>query len=352
MTAKVAIVPIHDNHTAALHQAIDLLGGIASLNTPARDVTIKIGLFDPRQQHHSSIDVVHAIIDAFDQSPRVYLAESDNYCGKALDRLERFSGLCGERVSLCSLSDDPQARTIAIAGGEMPLSHVLFKPHVLVSTHVLRTFEKGSVLKNLFGCTPMVQKAKFHKNEIFANQLCDIYEAAGGIDLAVMDGTFLRHAASDKKLPLDLLIVGRDAVAVETVGAVLAGLKPHKMPVIQEFVRRGLGEGNIDNIEIVGVSPQEYARLKTAHKELKALVESAPRQPGLSNTIDALIGEGWLDTFRTAVEVAAELQARGVGNATKVMVDTTLKRRVGKTLERAKDGAGWVYRRRQEGSGA
>lgn len=106
----------------------------------------------------------------------MYLAESDNCCGKALDRLERFSGLCGERVSLCSFSDDPQARAMAIAGGEMALSHVLFKPHMLVSTHVLRTFEKGSVLKNLFGCTPMVQKAKFHKTEIFASQLCDIYE--------------------------------------------------------------------------------------------------------------------------------------------------------------------------------
>lgn len=49
MTPTVAIVPIHNNHTAALRQAIDLLGGIASLNIPARDVTIKIGLFDPRQ---------------------------------------------------------------------------------------------------------------------------------------------------------------------------------------------------------------------------------------------------------------------------------------------------------------
>jgi len=50
---------------------------------------------------------------------------------------------------------------------------------------------------------------------------------------------------------------------------------------------------------------------------------------------------------RTAEEVAAELQGRGVGNATKQMVDTTLKRRVGKTLERIRDDGRWVYRRMQ-----
>jgi uncharacterized protein (DUF362 family) len=40
-------------------------------------------------------------------------------------------------------------------------------------------------------------------------------------------------------------VVGRDAVAVDTVGAVLAGLNPKKMLVIEEFVERGLGEGDL-----------------------------------------------------------------------------------------------------------
>jgi hypothetical protein len=41
---------------------------------------------------------------------------------------------------------------------------------------------------------------------------------------------------------------------VETVGAVLAGLKLDKMPILKEAVKRHLGEGNMDNIEIVGSS--------------------------------------------------------------------------------------------------
>jgi uncharacterized protein (DUF362 family) len=240
MNAKVAVIPIQADYRKALLHGIDLVGGIDALNIPSRDVTIKIGLFDPRQNHHACLDTIQAIISAFDKAQRIYLAESDNYCGKALDRLERFRPLVSNQVMLHSLSDDPVTRMLQVAGGEMPFSHVLFKPNVLVSTHVLRTFEKGSVLKNLFGCTPVVQKARFHKDEIFSNQLADIFEATGGIDLAVMDGTFLSHGASDRQVPMNLLIIGRDAVAVETVGAVLAGLKPEKLPVIQEFAKRGL----------------------------------------------------------------------------------------------------------------
>jgi uncharacterized protein (DUF362 family) len=57
-------------------------------------------------------------------------------------------------------------------------------------------------------------------------------------------------------------MVGRDAVAVEAVGASLCGLNPLEVPLIQEAVRRGLGEGDIQKIEIVG--DIECARERTA----------------------------------------------------------------------------------------
>jgi uncharacterized protein (DUF362 family) len=69
---------------------------------------------------------------------------------------------------------------------------------------------------------------------------------------------------------MNTLIAGRDAVAVETVGATLVGLRPEKMRLIQEFVKRGLGEGNIANIEIVGNSFNTLKeRCSTAARSLK-----------------------------------------------------------------------------------
>ena len=347
MNATVAIVHIHQNYTEALRQAIALVGGIPELNTPQREVTIKVGIFDPRSRHHASVEAVQAIIAAFDLAPRIYLAESDNYCGKALDRIRQCYGeLLSERVTPFNLSEDPAAQWMPIAGEEqMAVSSILLKPRVLVSTHVLRSFPKGSILKNLFGCTPTVQKAKYHKTEIFANQLADLAQAAGGMDLAVLDGTYLHYNATEKYIPMNVLVAGRDAVAVEAVGAALAGIRPEKIQPIPEFVRRGLGEGDIDQIEIVGLTPAEFAGLKKAHKELKKLVDAAPQPPGVSKMIDELVQEGWLDTYHSAPEVAEELKKRGVANATSKLVETTLKRRLGKNLERAKDGRTPIYRR-------
>lgn len=134
----------------------------------------------------------------------------------------------------------------------MELSHILFKPNVLVDTHILRSFEGGSILKNLFGCILDSKRVKYH--QILPTLLADVYEAVGGVDLAILDGTYLWHGAGASPVRMNTVLVGRDAVAVETVGAILAGLDPQKMPVLQEFVRRGLGEGSLEKIEVVGAS--------------------------------------------------------------------------------------------------
>jgi Domain of unknown function (DUF362) len=121
--------------------------------------------------------------------------------------------------------------------------------------------------KNLFGCIATAKKAKYHK--VLPSLLADLYEAVGGIDLSVLDGTFLWDGAGDFRTRMNTLIVGRDAVAVEAVGGIIAGLKPEKMPVLHEFVKRGLGEGDLRNIEITGTSLEALKpRFKQALKQL------------------------------------------------------------------------------------
>jgi uncharacterized protein (DUF362 family) len=81
-----------------------------------------------------------------------------------------------------------------------------------------------------------------------------MYEAVGGIDIAVLDGTnvFLGWKKVRKKVSPNLLIVGKDAFAVEAVGAHLVGFDPYEMPVLQEAKKRGLGEIDIEKINIIG----------------------------------------------------------------------------------------------------
>ena len=347
MTSRVAIIEPNNNDEEALSQAIKQIGGIDQLNTSDRPVVVKVGVFSHKAGNHTSVGLVKAIVNSFDRAPNVHLAESDNYQGNALERLQIWKEVFSEKVAPVNLSSGENTRRVTLAGQEMPISNVLFKPNVLVSTHILRSFERGSILKNLFGCIPSPKKAKYHK--ILPVLLADVYEAIGGIDLAVLDGTFFWRGAGDNPIRMNTLLVSRDAVAIEAVGGVLAGLKPEKMPVLQEFVKRGLGEGDLKNIEIVGVSLEtlkpKFKRASKQHAKKWQEKGGAPKM--WAPAIDSLIQEGFfkLPHKRTREDVKKALKAKSVpveGNMN--LIVTTLERRVKKGMLKAKkEPEGWIY---------
>ena len=272
MKPQVAVVEFDGNSQSSVEKAIELIGGIKDLNTSKRTVTVKVGVFDPNDGNHTTLDVAEGIIMCFDKAPKIFFAESDNYRGTGLERLQIWRKLFSDRVVPRSLSEDSETKKVRVADVEMDLSKVLFKPNVFVSTHVTRGFEKGSILKNLFGLVPDPKKAKFHKK--LPALLCDIYEAIGGIDLAVLDGTYyFAKVGGENRTRMNTIIVGRDAIAVETVGAVLCGIKLEKMDILKEAARRGLGEGELDKIEIVGASfektKEKFALARKAMKQKK-----------------------------------------------------------------------------------
>jgi uncharacterized protein (DUF362 family) len=343
----VAVVEFDCDYAEAFSQAIQKINGLDELNTSGRSVVVKVGVFSPKVGNHASVGLVKAIIDSFDRTPKVLLAESDNYQGTALERLQIWKELFTEKVTPTDLSSESDTRKAILAGQEMNLSNTLFKPNVLISTHILRSFERGSVLKNLFGCVPSPKKAKYHK--ILPSLLADIYEAIGGIDLAVLDGTFFWRGAGDFPIQMNTLLVGRDAVTVEAVGGALAGLNLEKMSVLQEFVRRGLGEGDLKNIEIVGASFEnlkEKFRL-AAKQHAKKWREQGGAFKMWAPAVDRLIREGFfkLPNKRTREDVRKVLKAKSVpveGNMN--LVITTLKRRVKKGMLKAKkEPEGWTY---------
>ena len=278
MVPKVAIVEFEEDAQATLERALTLVGRIDDLNSKKRPVTIKVGVYDPTAENHTTVNVLRAIISCFNKAPSIFVAESDNYKGEAMARLQIWRALFTGRVVPFSLSADADTREVDVADEKMKLSHIIFKPNVFVSTHVLRGFERGAIMKNLFGLVPEPRKAKFHK--VLDTLLPDIYEAIGGIDLAVIDGTYLYSGAgamphvgaesTKYRVKMNTLVVGRDAIAVEAVGADLAGLKPEKMPVLQETMKRGLGQANLEKIEIVGSKYEDVKeKFSLAVKTLK-----------------------------------------------------------------------------------
>ena len=350
MTSKVAAVEFGGDVARSLKQVLPLIGGIDDLNTAERSVIIKVGVFSHRAENHSSVNVVNSIINLFDRAPKIFLAESDNYQGTGSERLQIWKQLFTERVFPFNLSNDPDIRKARIADKEMSLPHILFKPNVLVDTHILRSFESGSILKNLFGCILDPKRAKYHK--ILPKLLADVYEAIGGIDLAILDGTCLWRGAGSSPVQTNTLLIGRDAVAVEAVGAALAGLNPEKMPVIQEFVKRDLGEGALENIEVVGASfenlKKKFMSAAIAQKHQSAKRKGPTTWGGHAHLVfRGLIGEGFFKqpNKRTMEDVVEALETRGLstkGKETKIA--DILTRRVKKgILKKHKTPNGRVY---------
>jgi len=256
MAPNVAVVD-NDSFT----KAIDLIGGLNGLNTPETRVVIKVGIFNVETGICTTVDTLNSIINSFDKATGILVAESDSFAGPGLERLKIWKDCYNDRVAPFNLSDDKDKKAVDIAGERVPLSHILFEPNTFISTHVPRRYEDagdedlmnmGSIIKNLLGLIPDTKKFRFH--EQLPTALLDIYEAIGGIDFAVLDGTRVFLGRKKKRVTVSprLLIIGRDAFAVEAVGAHLVGFDPTEMPVLQEARDRGLGEIDIDKIDIFG----------------------------------------------------------------------------------------------------
>jgi uncharacterized protein (DUF362 family) len=247
--------------TNSFSKAIHLIGGIHELNKPEKTTVVKVGIFNAKSGICTTVKTLNSIIDTFNKTKKILVAESDSFAGPGLERLEVWKDCYNERAIPFNLSNDNDTKEVEIAGETVPFSHVLFEPKSFVSTHVPRRFEEtgdedlmsmGTILKNLLGLILDTKKFRFH--EQLSTALLDMYESIGGIDLAVIDGTwtFLGWKKRRTIVSTNVLLVGKDAVAVEAVGAYLVGYDPVERPLLQEARDRGLGKIDIGEIDIVG----------------------------------------------------------------------------------------------------
>jgi uncharacterized protein (DUF362 family) len=247
--------------TDSFPQAVEIIGGLNDLNTPNRRVIVKVGIYNPKTGICTTVKTLNSIISIFDHAPEILVAESDSGAGPGQIRLEIWNECYTEKAVPFNLSTDEHTQPVTIAGEEIPFSQTLLDQKTFVSTHVPRRYENaglddlmnmGFVIKNLLGLVLDINKHRFHDQ--LATALIDMYETAGGIDLAVLDAThaFLGWKKDRITVSPELLLVGKDAFAVEAVGMHMMGFNPTDMPVLQEARKRGLGEINIDNINIVG----------------------------------------------------------------------------------------------------
>jgi uncharacterized protein (DUF362 family) len=112
-------------------------------------------------------------------------------------------------------------------------------------------------IKNMMGV--MTPKGSMHRGNLNKN-IADLASIAKP-RLAVVDGIIAGegHETNGRPVEMNLIIVGKDPVAVDTVGAAVMGIPPRKVKHLLYAEKKGLGTYNLKEIEVVG-EPIEKVR--------------------------------------------------------------------------------------------
>ena len=131
-----------------------------------------------------------------------------------------------------------------------------------LKTHSMARVTLG--IKNQWGFPQHEDRGKDHNYNLHS-KLVDVYEIIKP-DITIIDGTegtihghYPPTAWEDKLvIPFNILIGGRDTLAVDVVGARIFGLSMKEVPHLKIAYERGLGEGDINKINVIGKDLSKY----------------------------------------------------------------------------------------------
>ena len=131
-----------------------------------------------------------------------------------------------------------------------------------LKTHSMAVVTLG--IKNQWGFPQHADRGKDHNYNLHS-KLVEVYELIKP-DLTLIDGTegtihghYPPTAWEDKLvIPFKILIGGTDTLAVDVVGARVFGLTINEVPHLKIAFERGLGQGDLSKISVIGKDLEEY----------------------------------------------------------------------------------------------
>jgi len=271
--AKVSIVRVDDYDLdilcSAIEEGLNLVGGLGIVVKPGSKVLVKINHLSPASEAERGIVThpvfVEAVLELLKKTGAEITVGDD--IGIEVEDGFRVSGIrqmCQRAgVKLINLREAGFVET-ACQGHVLEkvyVSSTVLEAEVIINlpklkTHSLTTFT-GAV-KNMYGIIPHGLRQRYHFQymniEDFSRMLTDVFSTAVP-HLTIMDGIVAMEGEgpSDGKLrKLGLVLASHDAVAADAIATTIIGGKPLDIYTTRFCHERGLGTGNLDDIEVVG----------------------------------------------------------------------------------------------------
>ncbi len=271
--AKVSIVRAHDYDYAeiyaAMEKGIELVGGLAKIVPLGSKVFVKINHLSPPSPAEKGIVThpvfVEVVLGLLKEVGADITVGDDIQSGTGDGfQVSGFRQMCQRAgVRLTNLREAGFVETVCSGHflEKVYLSRILLDADVIINlpklkTHSLCIFTGG--VKNMYGTIPTGHRTKFHaeyiRSEDFSQVLTDIFSAIKP-QLTIMDGIIAMEGegpAAGSLRRLGVILTSQDTVAVDAVATKIIGLNPMDIHTTRYSNERGLGVGNLQNIEIVG----------------------------------------------------------------------------------------------------
>ena len=275
-----------------IRELLEKLGGWESFVKPGDRVLLKPNLLAARTPdravttHPAVVEAVGA--ELLDFGAKVAIGDSPAGAHKGVERVFRNTGMIdvAERLGVQLVNFEASSADIIHRddGIVLPLTKAIRDFDKIISISKLKTHSYThytGAIKNLFGTVPGFRKAEFHKQyplvRDFAKVIVAVYEEVP-VALHIMDaivGMEGNGPASGDLRDTNLLLASTDGVALDRVAERIIGIvKPTDSQITALAASRGLGEGDIDKIEIAGGEKIEDFILETPF----VLPPKAPQQ--------------------------------------------------------------------------
>ncbi|MGC8833958.1 MAG: DUF362 domain-containing protein [Armatimonadota bacterium] len=274
--SSVVGIARNEDPQAAAEEAIRLAGGLKGVVKPGDWVVVKTNMTVPSRSGDGVIThagVVKAIILAAKAAgaKRITLAESGGaWRGDGQDAL-RLAGYDtvlqetgAEWLNIHRAETQIVKPKNPLGMKEYPIAKALLECDVFISAAVLKTHNTAQVtlsMKNLFGIVPG-SKYYIHQAKLVEESITDLCTIRP-IDFAVVDATTAMEGygpISGEKVKMNMVIAGRDPVAVDSVCAEIMGVNPAQVKHIQYAAQAGLGNMDLSRITVKGVQISEVKR--------------------------------------------------------------------------------------------
>lgn len=284
-------------------EAVGLLGGMKQFVRDGQKVVIKpnlvhqpampgreqrVGDNKVRPGFTTDVRIVKALAQQMLQAAKCNVTVAEGTPNSAT-RMFDFLGYTSMAKQLSvELVDVDRSERLAVkvdglARKEYSLPAVTQTADVLVDVAVMKTHQLTGVtlgMKNLFGLLPEPRRV-FHANVDAV--LCDLLRARKP-DLVLVDALVAMEGQGPldgTPVPMDLLVAGRDTVAVDAVCTAIMGFDPKAVRCLALAAEKGIGEAALDKITVKGVPIEEVRRpFKHACWEAEVRVEKTDARVG------------------------------------------------------------------------